>query len=68
MNLVGVKEGEAEGEQEGEKVYNDADPYAFDPNDVQKDEESMPLGRSLVIQRLLLTPRVDYDDQSNEIF
>ena len=49
-------------------MYNDADPYAFDPNDVQKDEESMPLGRSLVIQRLLLTPRVDYDDQSNEIF
>ena len=28
----------------------------------------MPLGRSLVIQRLLLTLRVEYDDQRNEIF
>ena len=49
-------------------MYNDADPYAYDPNEVQEDEEGMPLGRFLVIQRLLLTPRVDYDDQSNEIF
>ena len=28
----------------------------------------MPLGQSLVIQRLLLTPRVEYGDQRNEIF
>ena len=28
----------------------------------------MPLGRSLVIQRLLLTLRVEYGDQQNEIF
>ena len=28
----------------------------------------MPLGRSLVIQRLLLTLRVEYSDQWNEIF
>ena len=68
MNLVVEKEGEAKGEQEGEEVYNDADPYAYDPNGVQEDEEGMPLGRSLVIQRLLLTLRVEYDDQRNEIF
>ena len=30
-------------------MYNDADPYAYDPNKVQKDEEDMPLGRVLVI-------------------
>ena len=49
MNLVGVKEGEAEGEQEGEKVYNDADPYAYDPNKVQENEGGVPLGWYLVI-------------------
>ena len=68
MNLVVVEEGEVDGEQEGEEVYNDADSYAYDPNEVQKDKEGMPLGRSLVIQRLLLTPRVEYGDQRNEIF
>ena len=43
-------------------MYNDADPYAYDPNVVQEDEEGVPLGRFLVIQRLLLTPRVEYND------
>ena len=60
MNLVVEKEGMAKGEQEGEEVYNDANPYAYDPNGVQEDEEGMPLGRSLVIQRLLLTLMVEY--------
>ena len=64
MNLV-VEE---EREQEGEGMYNDANPYAYNPNEVQEDEEGVPLGRSLVIQRLLLTPRVEYSDQRNEIF
>ena len=41
-------------------MHNDVDPYAYDPNKVQEDEEGVPLGRSLVIQRLLLTLRVDY--------
>ena len=41
-------------------MYNDADPYAYDLNDVQEDEEGVPLGRSLVIQRLLLTLMVEY--------
>ena len=68
MNLVVAEEGEKKGEQEGEQVYNDADPYAFNPNEVQEDEEGVPLGSSLVIQRLLLTPRVEYDDQWDEIF
>ena len=68
MNLVVAKEGEVDGEQEGEEVYNDVDLYAYDPNKVQEDEEGVPLGRSLVIQRLLLTPRVKYGDQRNEIF
>ena len=49
-------------------MYNDVDLYAYDPNEVQEDKEGMPLGRSLVIQRLLLTPRVEYGDQRNEIF
>ena len=68
VNLVVAEEGEVDGEQEGEEVYNDVDPYAYDPNEVQEDEEGVPLGRSLVIQRLLLTPRVEYGDQRNEIF
>ena len=62
MNLVVAEEGEVDGEQKGEEVYNDVDPYAYDPNEVQEDEESVPLGRSLVIQRFLLTPRVEYGD------
>ena len=68
MNLVVAEEGEVDGEQEGEEVYDDVDLYAYDPNEVQEDEEGMPSGRSLVIQRLLLTPRVEYGDQRNEIF
>ena len=68
MNLVVAEEGEVKCEQEGGEVYNDADPYAYDPNEVQEDEEGMPLGQSLVIQRLLLTPRAKYGDQRNEIF
>nr|XP_023923494.1 uncharacterized protein LOC112034904 [Quercus suber] len=68
VNLVVVEEGEVEGEQEGEEVYNDADPYAYDPNEVQEDEEGVPLRQSLVIQRLLHTPRVEFGDQQNEIF
>ncbi|XP_075659267.1 uncharacterized protein LOC142629176 [Castanea sativa] len=39
VNLVVAKEGEVEGEQESEEVYDDADPYAYDPNEIQKDEE-----------------------------
>ena len=68
MNLVVAEKGEVEGEQDSEEVYNDVDSYAYDPNEVQEDEEGMPLGRSLVIQRLLLTPRVEFGDQRNEIF
>ena len=48
MNLVVAKEGEVDGEQEGEEAYN-ADLYAYDPNEVDEDEEGVPLGRSLVI-------------------
>ena len=68
MNLVVVEKDKVDSEQEGEEVYNDVDLYAYDPNEVQEDEEGMPLRRSLVIQRLLLTPRVEYGDQQNEIF
>ena len=49
MNLVVAEDGEVDGEQEGEKVYNNVDPYAYDPNKVQEDEKGVPLGRSLVI-------------------
>lgn len=49
MNLVVTEEGEAKDEQEDEEEYSDVDPYAYDPNEIQKDEEGVPLGRSLVI-------------------
>ena len=68
VNLVVAEEGEVNDEQEGEEAYNDADLYAYDPNEVDEDEEGVPLGRSLVIQTFLLTPRVEYGDQRNEIF
>ena len=68
VNLVVVEEDEVECEQEGEEVYNDVVPYAYDPNEVQENEEGVPLGQSFVIQRLLLTPRVECGDQWNEIF
>ena len=68
VNLVVAEEGEVDGEQEGEEVYNDVNLYAYDPNEVQEDEEGVPLGWFLVIQRLLLTPRVEYGNQRNEIF
>ena len=68
VNLVVAEEGKVDVEQKGEEVYNDVDPYAYDPNEVQEDEEGVPLGRSLVIQTFLLTPRVEYGDQRNEIF
>ena len=44
MNLVVAEEGEVEDEQKGDEVYNDADLYAYDPNEVQEDEEGMTLG------------------------
>ena len=49
VNLVVAEEGEVNDEQEGEEAYNDADLYAYDPNEVDEDEEGVPLGRSLVI-------------------
>ena len=36
VNLVVAKEGKVDGEQEGEEVYNDANLYAYDPNEVQR--------------------------------
>jgi len=41
VNLVVAEKGEANGEQEGEEVYNGVDPYAYDPNKVQEDEEGL---------------------------
>ena len=37
VNLVVAEEGEVDGEQEGEEVYNDVDLYAYNPNEVQED-------------------------------
>ena len=34
MNLVVAEEGEVDGEQKGEEVYDDIVPYAYDPNEV----------------------------------
>ena len=36
MNLGVVEEGEVDGEQEGEEVYNDVKPYAYDPNESKR--------------------------------
>ena len=36
MYLVVAEKGKTEGEQEREEVYNDADPYAYDPNGSKK--------------------------------
>ncbi|XP_023873831.1 uncharacterized protein LOC111986436 [Quercus suber] len=47
VNLVVAEEGEVEGEQESEEVYNDVDSYAYDPNEVQEHEEGVPLGGSV---------------------
>ncbi|GFY83092.1 hypothetical protein Acr_02g0013320 [Actinidia rufa] len=53
VNLVEpVPKEEDGGDNEGE-----ADPYSYDPNEFQDDEEGEYLGRSLVIQKLLLTPK-----------
>ncbi|XP_050254013.1 uncharacterized protein LOC126700075 [Quercus robur] len=50
-SIANKEEDEAKGEQDskedGEKVYNDADPYAYNLNEVQEDEEGVLLGRSL---------------------
>ncbi|KAK9985243.1 hypothetical protein SO802_030194 [Lithocarpus litseifolius] len=53
VNLV-AKKGEVKGEKKVKEVYNDADPYAYDPNEVPEDEEGVPLRRSLVIQSCCL--------------
>ena len=37
VNLVVAKEGEVDGEQEGEEVHNDVDLCAYNPNEVQED-------------------------------
>ena len=34
VNLVVAEEGEVDGEQKGEEVYDDIVPYAYDPNEV----------------------------------
>ena len=39
MNLVVAEEGGVEGLQEGDEVYNDVDPYTYDPNEIQGDKE-----------------------------
>ncbi|GFY96435.1 hypothetical protein Acr_11g0007410 [Actinidia rufa] len=57
----GEKEGG--GDDEG-----DVDPYSYDPNEFQDDEEGEYLGRSLVIQKLLLTPKRVDSSQRHKIF
>ena len=62
MNLVEQVEEKAELENEDVGIES-VDPYSFTPNEIQDNEEGVPLGRSLVIQRLLLTPRSELDNQ-----
>ncbi|GFS31893.1 hypothetical protein Acr_00g0019800 [Actinidia rufa] len=63
VNLVELPEEEDGGDDEG-----DADPYSYDPNEFQNDKESEYLGRSLVIQKLLLTPKKVDSSQRHKIF
>ncbi|GFZ19030.1 MATE efflux family protein [Actinidia rufa] len=64
VNLVEpVPEEEDGGDDEG-----DVDPYSHDPNEFQDDEEGEYLGRSLVIQKLLLTPKRVDSSQRYKIF
>ena len=56
-------EGKAKVENEDDVGVAGADPYSVTLNEIQDDEEGMPLGRDLlVIQRLLLTPRKELND------
>ena len=62
-------EGKAKVENEDDIGVAGADPYSIIPNEIQDDEEGMPLGKDLlVIQRLLLTLRKELNDQRQEIF
>ncbi|GFS34365.1 hypothetical protein Acr_00g0033580 [Actinidia rufa] len=64
VNLVEpIPEEEDGGDNEGE-----ADPYSYDPNEFLDDEEGEYLGRSLVIQKLLLTPKRVDSRQRHKIF
>ncbi|GFY96487.1 hypothetical protein Acr_11g0007930 [Actinidia rufa] len=64
VNLVElVLEEEDDGNDEG-----DADTYSYDPNEFQDDEEGEYLGRSLVIQKLLQTPKRVDSSQRQKIF
>ncbi|GFZ14720.1 hypothetical protein Acr_24g0009100 [Actinidia rufa] len=64
VNLVEpVPEEEDGGDDEG-----DVDPYSYDPNEFQDDEEGEYLGRSLVIQKLLLIPKRVDSSQRHKIF
>ncbi|XP_057509150.1 uncharacterized protein LOC130791839 [Actinidia eriantha] len=55
-------------EDDGGDAEGDADPYSYDPNEFQDDEEGEYLGRSLVIQKLLLTPKRVDSSQRHKIF
>ena len=68
MNLVEQMEKGVEVENEDEVGVEGANPYFFTPIEIQDDENGEPLGRSLVIQRLLLTRRRELNDQRQEIF
>ncbi|GFZ02560.1 hypothetical protein Acr_15g0011680 [Actinidia rufa] len=55
-------------EEDGGDDEGDADPYSYDPNEFQDDEEGEYLGRSLMIQKLLLTPKRVDSSQRHKIF
>ncbi|GFZ18375.1 hypothetical protein Acr_27g0001140 [Actinidia rufa] len=55
-------------EEDGRDDEGDADHYSYAPNEFQDDEEGEYLGRSLVIQKLLLTPKRVDSSQRHKIF
>ncbi|GFS38744.1 hypothetical protein Acr_00g0059140 [Actinidia rufa] len=55
-------------EEDGGDDEGDADPYSYDPNEFQDDGEGEYLGRSLMIQKLLLTPKREDSSQRHKIF
>ncbi|XP_057469681.1 uncharacterized protein LOC130758770 [Actinidia eriantha] len=64
VNLVEPVPEEEDGGDDG----GDVDPYSYDPNEFQDEEEGEYLGRSLVIQKLLLTPKRVDSSQRHKIF
>lgn len=66
VNLV--KQVHEDEEEEFEEEEGDVKSYPYDPNEIQEEEEGELLGRSLVIQKLVLAPKRREPSQWHNIF